>query len=126
METNNKTVKAYAPASIGNVSCGFDVLGMAVDAPGDEVELTLTTNEVVAITKIVGDGGRLPLVAEQNTASVAVQSFLKSINSTQGVDIVLYKNLPAYRKTDPAVQVTIPGPLLLLSDCFLFAPVFLE
>jgi homoserine kinase len=67
---------------------------MAVDAPGDEVELTLTSNDFVAVKKIVGDDGRLPLVAEQNTASVAVQSFLRSINSTQGVDIVLYKNLP--------------------------------
>jgi homoserine kinase len=91
---NNKSIRAYAPASIGNVSCGFDILGIAVEAPGDEVELTLTSNDEVVIKKIIGDGGRLPMVAEQNTAGVAVQSFLKSINSTQGVDIVLHKNLP--------------------------------
>ncbi len=90
----SRSIKAYAPASIGNVSCGFDILGIAVDAPGDEVELTLTSNDCVSIKKIVGDDGRLPLEADQNTASVAVQSFLKSINSKQGVDIVLYKNLP--------------------------------
>lgn len=94
MATKNRIVKAYAPASIGNVSCGFDILGIAVDKPGDEVELTLTSNAYVSIKKIVGDGGRLPLEADQNTASVAVQSFLKSIDSKQGVDIVLYKNLP--------------------------------
>jgi homoserine kinase len=94
MVINNKSIRAYAPASIGNVSCGFDILGIAVEAPGDEVELTLTSNDEVVIKKIIGDGGRLPMVAEQNTAGVAVQSFLKSINSTQGVDIVLHKNLP--------------------------------
>ncbi len=95
MEIKRKgTIRAYAPASIGNVSCGFDILGIAVDAPGDEVELTLTSDEVVIIKEIIGDGGRLPMLAEENTAGVAVQSFLKSIHSNQGVEIVLHKNLP--------------------------------
>ena len=94
MEISKKKIRAYAPASIGNVSCGFDILGMAVDAPGDEVELTLTTDSTVTIKEIIGDDGRLPLDAEQNTASVAIQSFLKSIHSNQGVEIVLHKNLP--------------------------------
>ncbi len=89
-----KSIRAFAPASIGNVSCGFDVLGMAVEAPGDEVELTLTSDQRVTMKKIYGDSGRLPLAADQNTASVAVQSFLNSINSSQGVEIILHKNLP--------------------------------
>lgn len=89
-----KIVKVYAPASIGNVSCGFDVMGMAVDAPGDEVVIELNDSGIVTIKKIKGDNGRLPIKAEENTAGVAVMEYLKSINSPQGVEITLIKNLP--------------------------------
>jgi homoserine kinase len=76
------------------VCCGFDVLGFAVDFPGDEVKLTLNDSNEVTLSKIVGDDGRLPLEASKNTAGVAVESFLQSIGSKQGVEIELYKNLP--------------------------------
>lgn len=89
-----KTVRAYAPASIGNVSCGFDVMGLAVDAPGDEVIITLNDSGRVTIKTIEGDNGKLPLLAEENTAGVAVIEYLKSIDSTQGAEITLIKNLP--------------------------------
>ena len=89
-----KSIKVFAPATVANVCCGFDVLGFAVDFPGDEVILTLTNETGVRITKIVGDNGRLPLEVNMNTAGVAVQSYLKAIDSAQGVEIELYKNLP--------------------------------
>lgn len=89
-----KTIKAFAPATVANVSCGFDVFGFAVEQPGDEVTLTLTKTPGVMMTKIEGDGGRLPLEAAKNTAGVAVISFLKSIDSDAGVEIFLKKNLP--------------------------------
>ncbi len=89
-----KSIKAFAPATVANVCCGFDILGFAVDFPGDEVILTLTDEANVRLTKIVGDGGRLPLEANKNTAGVAVESYLRSIGSNQGVEMELYKNLP--------------------------------
>lgn len=89
-----KTVHAYAPASIGNVSCGFDVFGLAVDAPGDEVIIELNDSGIVTIKKIEGDNGKLPLKTEENTAGVAVLEYLKSIHSNQGAEITLIKNLP--------------------------------
>lgn len=89
-----KTVRAYAPASIGNVSCGFDVMGLAVDAPGDDVIITLNDSGVVTITTIEGDNGKLPRQAEENTAGVAVIEYLKAIKSKQGAAITLIKNLP--------------------------------
>ncbi len=94
MQNKMKSIKAFAPATVANVSCGFDVFGFAVESPGDEVVLTLTRGGEVTIKQIVGDGGRLPLEAEKNTAGVAVQSFLKSIDEKVGVEIVLHKNLP--------------------------------
>jgi homoserine kinase len=87
-------IKAFAPATVANVCCGFDVLGFAVDFPGDEVILTLNMSQEITLSKIVGDGGRLPIDASKNTAGVAVQSFLRSIGKQQGVEIELYKNLP--------------------------------
>src|SRR5438552_514511 len=89
-----KTIKVFAPASIGNVSCGFDVLGLAVQNPGDEVIITLNDSNEVTIHSIVGDGGKLPLDPTKNTAGVSVIEFLKSISSNQGAEIKLYKNLP--------------------------------
>lgn len=89
-----KSIRAFAPATVANVCCGFDILGFAVDAPGDEVKLTLRDDAVIKITSITGDGGKLPREADRNTAGVAVISFLKSLEKEQGVDIELIKNLP--------------------------------
>lgn len=94
MHIKMKSVRAFAPATVANVSCGFDVFGFAVENPGDEVVLTLAENTGVRLTRIEGDGGRLPLEAEKNTAGVAVLAFLRAISSQQGVEIVLKKNLP--------------------------------
>jgi len=93
-DMSNKSVRVFAPASIGNVSCGFDVLGLAVQAPGDEVLIELNDQQDVTIKSIIGGDGRIPVEPDQNTAGVAVIEYLKSINSTQGAEITLYKNLP--------------------------------
>lgn len=89
-----KSVRALAPATVANVSCGFDIFGFAVEAPADEVVITLTDNPGVIITKITGDDGRLPMDASRNTSGVAVQAFLDTIGSRSGAEIVLHKNLP--------------------------------
>jgi homoserine kinase len=89
-----KQIKIFAPATVANVACGFDVLGFAVDAPGDIVTLALKEKPGIVIKKISGDGGRLPLAAEKNTAGVAVNAFLEHLNIEQGVEISIEKNLP--------------------------------
>jgi homoserine kinase len=94
MHDEMKTVHAFAPATVANVSCGFDIFGFAVEAPGDEVILTLSADPGVRLKKIEGDNGRLPMDASKNTAGVAVHAFLEFIGSAQGVEIVLKKNLP--------------------------------
>lgn len=91
METS---VKVFAPASIGNVIVGFDVLGLAVQQPGDEVVMQLNENKEVKITKIEGDDGRLPKDVDKNTAGIAVKALLRKLDSKQGFDIKLYKKLP--------------------------------
>lgn len=88
-------VHAIAPATVANVCCGFDILGFAVDAPGDEVVVTRTEKAGVELIKITGDGGRLPMEANRNTASVAIQSYLAAIcRNDVGVTVELHKKLP--------------------------------
>ena len=89
-----KSIKALAPATVANVSCGFDIFGFAVEAPADEVIITLTNKPDVVIKQITGDEGRLPLDSSKNTSGVAVLAFLKEIGSKEGAEIVLHKKLP--------------------------------
>jgi len=89
-----KSIRALAPATVANVSCGFDIFGFAVEAPADEVIITLTERPGVVIKQITGDDGRLPLEATRNTSGVAVQAFLNEIGSKQGAEIILHKKLP--------------------------------
>lgn len=89
-----KTIRAFAPATVANVCCGFDVLGFAVDAPADEVIVSLKDQPGVVVEKIDGDEGRLSKESHKNTASVAVLSLLKELRSNQGVSIHLIKRLP--------------------------------
>lgn len=98
MASNQKlTVKAFAPASVANVSCGFDVLAFAIDGPGDHVELTLSDEPGVRIKTITGDGGKLPKEpAVENTAGRAVLAMLedRDLSDKTGVNIHIDKQMP--------------------------------
>jgi len=89
-----KTVRVFAPATVSNVSCGFDVLGFALDEPGDEVVVTKSLKKGVRITNITGDDGKLPRSPEQNTAGIAVHSLLIQISAEFGIDIEIHKKMP--------------------------------
>ena len=49
------SIKIFAPATVANVACGFDIFGFAVDAPGDEVVVRKRTDSQIVITKITGE-----------------------------------------------------------------------
>jgi len=89
-----KTVRVFAPATVSNVSCGFDVLGFALDEPGDEVVVTKSHKKGVRITNISGDDGKLPKSPTQNTAGIAVQSLLKETCADFGVEMQIHKKMP--------------------------------
>mgnify|MGYP001598561680 CR=1 FL=1 len=91
---SSKSLKIFAPATVANVACGFDILGFAINEPGDEIILKLKDTPGVTITKIIGDNGRLPLDPKKNTAGVAVLAYLKHIRSDQGVEIEIHKKMP--------------------------------
>jgi len=87
-------IRVFAPATVANVACGFDILGFAIDRPGDEVRMRLTFEPGVRIVAIKGDGGRLPLDPARNTVSVPVLALLKRLKSNQGFAIELHKKMP--------------------------------
>lgn len=106
----NKSIKVFAPATVANVVCGFDVLGFAVNEPGDVVEMRLTETPGVVISKITGDDGRLPLAAEKNTVSASVQYYLKYINRLDiGVEIELHKKMPIGSGLGSSSASTVAG-----------------
>jgi homoserine kinase len=90
-----ESIKVFAPATVANVACGFDIFGFAVDNPGDEVIIRRSDKKGVFIKKIEGDGGRLPLETERNTAGIAILKFLEKIDSTNvGLEVELKKLMP--------------------------------
>jgi homoserine kinase len=81
---------------VANVACGFDVLGLALEAPGDTVIAELADERGVRIARILGDGGRLSRDPAQNTASVAASKALELARTTTapGVRLEIRKGLP--------------------------------
>lgn len=98
MTVKNLTlVRAFAPASVANVGCGFDVLGFAIDGPGDEVIAAFGADEpCVVIESIEGDDGKLPLDPEKNTAGKAVISLLENLDEPvpKNVCLKIIKKMP--------------------------------
>jgi homoserine kinase len=88
------SVTAFAPATVSNVACGFDVLGFALAAPGDEVTARFASDGGVRIEDITGDQGRLPRDASKNTAGVAAQQLLALLGERRGVTLTIRKGLP--------------------------------
>lgn len=104
------SIKVFAPATVANVVCGFDVLGFAVNEPGDEVIMRFTDKPGVVISKITGDEGRLPLNPDRNTVSASVQDYLKHIGRTDvGIDIELHKKMPIGSGLGSSSASTVAG-----------------
>jgi homoserine kinase len=89
----DRLVTAFAPATVSNVACGFDVLGFPMEEPGDFVTARLTASGV-QIDEIIGDHGRLPREAEKNTAGVAARAMLEAAGDRRGVALTIRKGLP--------------------------------
>lgn len=88
-------VKAFAPATVANVACGFDIFGFAVDEPGDVVEIRRRAEPGIVITDITGDEGRLPRDPARNAVTVVMLRLLEHLGNTEfGGEVVLHKNMP--------------------------------
>jgi len=85
---------AFAPASVGNVAVGFDILGHSVAALGDRVTATRRAEPGVSIRSIRGVVEDLPLVAERNTAGMAALALTRGLGLEYGFDLDVLKGIP--------------------------------
>ena len=103
-------VHVFAPATVANIVCGFDVLGFALDEPGDEVIMRRVDKPGVYLAEITGDEGRLPREAAKNTVSACVQLFLQHIGRQDvGVEIKLHKHMPIGSGLGSSAASTVAG-----------------
>ena len=86
-----KNVKVRVPATVANLVCGFDILGMALNDPYDEMELTLLNEPGISIKHT--DEFNLPGGVTENVAGVALQALLEEYNKPVGFDLVVHKHI---------------------------------
>jgi homoserine kinase len=86
-------IKIFCPATIANLSCGFDVLGLCLETAGDEMIIRKSNVKGIRITKIVG--ADLPLETEKNVAGVSALAMLEAVETEFGFEIEIYKNIKA-------------------------------
>jgi homoserine kinase len=86
-----RSVKILAPASVANLVCGFDVLGMALADPADE--MTMRLSDIPGITIRHEDEYNLPEEPEKNVAGAALMAMMKDLDPSIGFHLTVKKNI---------------------------------
>lgn len=85
-------IKVFSPATVANISCGFDVLGLAIHEPNDEIIIYKSNIPGIRINKIYG--AELSTDINKNVVGAALQALLKKYNNPQiGFEIEIIKNI---------------------------------
>ena len=84
-------IKIFSPATVANVSCGFDVLGFCLDTIGDEMIIRKTDKKGIYISKI--EGHDLPFEVEKNVAGVSALALYEDAQPNCGFEIEIYKKI---------------------------------
>jgi homoserine kinase len=84
-------IKIFCPATIANLNCGFDILGLCLETIGDEMIIRKSTEKGIKITKIVG--AHLPFETKKNVAGVAALAIIENLDLDFGFEIEIYKNI---------------------------------
>lgn len=79
------------PATVANLVCGFDVLGMCLNDPADIMEISLLQERKIIIRS--ADGYPLPSEPAQNTAGAPLVEMLKEIDEEIGFEVVIHKKI---------------------------------
>lgn len=88
-----KELRVFCPATIANISCGFDVLGVALDSVGDEMLIRKVQEKGIRITKLIGQD--LPVETHLNVAGVAGLALLTESDYEGGFEIEIHKKIKA-------------------------------
>jgi len=85
------SIKILAPATIANLVCGFDVLGLALNYPRDEMHLTLNKEPGIRLRHT--DIYNLSNVPEQNVAGVSLLELMQELNNNCGFELIINKHI---------------------------------
>lgn len=86
-----KKCTVYAPGTVANLVCGFDILGLCLSSPADEMEISLINEKKIIIKS--ANGYPLPENPEENTAGAPIIEMLKEIEEEVGFEIIIHKNI---------------------------------
>lgn len=84
-------VKVFCPATVSNVGPGFDLLGFALETPGDE--LIVRRNDLGKLQLIDQSGTGLPLDLDTNVAAIAAKALLEELDNKDGFDIIFTRKI---------------------------------
>ena len=86
-----KWVEVLAPATIANLVCGFDVLGLALKGPCDIMKVALSHEPGIRIQH--NDTFNLPLIPEENVAGVSLLDMMHELDESYGFEIIIEKHI---------------------------------
>lgn len=88
-------VKVFAPASVANVAVGYDILGFALEKPGDDILVKEGKEPGLKITEIKGAQGKLPLDIQKNTAGYAAYRLMEHVGAIdEPIEMIIHKKMP--------------------------------
>jgi homoserine kinase len=91
----SNAIKVFAPASVANVAVGFDILGFALEKPGDEIIVREGKEPGLKITQITGAKNKLPLDVMKNTAGYSAMRLLQHIGEAdRPLEMEIHKKMP--------------------------------
>ena len=111
-----KRVRVFAPATVSNLGPGFDVLGLALQQPGDVVDAELHDEPGVQIVEVTGAGDRLTTDPTRNVAGVAAADALRRVQrqgqrQASGVRLWLHKQMPLASGLGSSAASSVAGAL---------------
>src|SRR5688572_11230295 len=87
-----ESIRVFSPATVANVACGFDVLGFALESPGDEIEVRRRDEPGFTVINKTPDTV-FPSDVNKNTAVVSLKAYLEHLGSDDGFEITFHSKI---------------------------------
>lgn len=89
-----ESIRVFSPATVANVGSAFDILGFALNEPGDTVIARRAGDRSIRVKRVESPYGEIPADPARNTAAVAANEVLRRTESQSGIELELIKNMP--------------------------------
>ena len=90
------SIRLHAPATVANLSCGFDILGVCLDDPYDEIEIKKISKKKVILNSLDSEFSNVPLNPEKNTGGIPAIKIIDDLGLDFGFEINIKKGIPLY------------------------------